>query len=143
MKPNTKKKTRFLTLLGFNQSVVVFRFVGVVSDVLITLRMVACGYVLLEECALIVAPSAPLQMCSSSVYIGPLFLTCLFSPFVPKRARVTGQHVCKKGRAEFKLSMQRDAQVIKDCLTFSGPPDPLRGEEIYRKWVIRRRNMVD
>ncbi|CAN0163278.1 unnamed protein product [Laminaria digitata] len=38
-----------------------------------------------------------------------------------------------KGRAEFKLSMQREAQCIKDCLTFSGPPDPLRGEEIYRK----------
>jgi len=38
-----------------------------------------------------------------------------------------------KGRAEFKMSMQREAHVIKECLTFSGPPDPLRGEEIYRR----------
>lgn len=43
------------------------------------------------------------------------------------------QHVCMKGRAEFKMSMQREAHVIKECLTFSGPPDPLRGEEIYRR----------
>lgn len=38
-----------------------------------------------------------------------------------------------KGRAEFKISMQRDAHPIKECLTYFGPPDPLRGEEIYRK----------
>lgn len=43
------------------------------------------------------------------------------------------QHVCLKGRMDFKMAMQREAQVVKDCLTFSGPPDPLRGEEIYRK----------
>lgn len=46
------------------------------------------------------------------------------------------QHVCLKGRTDFKLAMQRDSQKIKDCLTFSGPPDPLRGEEIYRKYVV-------
>lgn len=39
-----------------------------------------------------------------------------------------------KGRAEFKMSVQREAQLIKDCLTFSGPPDTLRGEEIYRRY---------
>ncbi|CAN0056253.1 unnamed protein product, partial [Ectocarpus sp. 4 AP-2014] len=43
------------------------------------------------------------------------------------------KHVCMKGRAEFKMSMQREAQLIKDCLTFNGPPDPLRGEGIYRR----------
>eukprot|EP00752_Nemacystus_decipiens_P013398 g11863.t1 len=43
------------------------------------------------------------------------------------------KHVCMKGRAEFKMSMQREAHLIKDCLIFSGPPDPLRGEEIYRR----------
>ncbi|CAM9207713.1 unnamed protein product [Scytosiphon promiscuus] len=43
------------------------------------------------------------------------------------------KHVCNKGRTDFKISMQREAQVIKDCLSFSGPPDPLRGEEIYRR----------
>lgn len=48
------------------------------------------------------------------------------------------QHVCMKGRAEFKMSMQREAQLIKDCLTFAGPPDPLRGEEIYRRYDATR-----
>lgn len=34
------------------------------------------------------------------------------------------------------MSMQREAQLIKDCLTFSGPPDPLRGEEIYSRYLM-------
>lgn len=36
------------------------------------------------------------------------------------------------------MSMQREAHLIKDCLTFSGPPDPLRGEEIYRRYISDR-----
>lgn len=48
-----------------------------------------------------------------------------------------------KGRADFKLTMQRESQTIKDCLTFSGPPDPLRGEEIYRKYVVWCGGSVD
>lgn len=50
----------------------------------------------------------------------------------------TVQHVCNKGRTDFKISMQREAQVIKDCLSFSGPPDPLRGEEIYRRCDVSK-----
>ncbi|CAM9640071.1 unnamed protein product, partial [Choristocarpus tenellus] len=43
------------------------------------------------------------------------------------------KHVCMKGRSDFKMTMRREAEVIKACLAFTGPPDPLRGEEIYRR----------
>ena len=41
--------------------------------------------------------------------------------------------VCRTGRAEFKRDMARNTDAIKECLQFKGPPDPLRGDEFYRR----------
>jgi len=38
-----------------------------------------------------------------------------------------------KGRPDFKQDMLRMAEPIRDCLQFTGPPDQLRGDEIYRR----------
>eukprot|EP01038_Epipyxis_sp_PR26KG_P006052 gene6052-8333_t len=43
------------------------------------------------------------------------------------------KHVCRTGRAEFKKEMARNIEPIKECLQFRGPPDPLRGDEIYKR----------
>ena len=43
------------------------------------------------------------------------------------------KHVCRSGSANFKKEMGRHIDPIKACLGFTGPPDPLRGEEIYRR----------
>jgi hypothetical protein len=43
------------------------------------------------------------------------------------------KHVCIKGRPDFKKIVQRNMEHVKACLTFTGPPDPLRGEEPYKK----------
>ncbi|KAG5180095.1 hypothetical protein JKP88DRAFT_264021 [Tribonema minus] len=43
------------------------------------------------------------------------------------------KHVCLKGRPEFRKDMQRSVDAIKDCLTFTAPPDPLRGDEPNRR----------
>nr|CCA20332.1 conserved hypothetical protein [Albugo laibachii Nc14] len=43
------------------------------------------------------------------------------------------KHICREGRADFKREMQRHIPVIKECLQFRGPPDPLKGDEYYRR----------
>jgi hypothetical protein len=43
------------------------------------------------------------------------------------------KHVCRSGRAEFKKDMGRFVGPIKDCLQFKGVPDPLRGDEPYKR----------
>ena len=43
------------------------------------------------------------------------------------------QSVCRTGRPEFKRDMGRNTDAIKECLQFKGEPDPLRGDEIYRR----------
>lgn len=43
------------------------------------------------------------------------------------------KQVSKGGRGEFRRSMQRHAEHIKACLQFRGPPDPLKGDEPYRR----------
>lgn len=43
------------------------------------------------------------------------------------------KHVCRTGRPEFKRDMQRQTEPIRDCLQYRGPPDPLRGDTIYKK----------
>eukprot|EP00428_Durinskia_dybowskii_P062251 CAMPEP_0170368766 /NCGR_PEP_ID=MMETSP0117_2-20130122/7628_1 /TAXON_ID=400756 /ORGANISM="Durinskia baltica, Strain CSIRO CS-38" /LENGTH=966 /DNA_ID=CAMNT_0010623447 /DNA_START=129 /DNA_END=3029 /DNA_ORIENTATION=+ len=43
------------------------------------------------------------------------------------------KHVCRTGRPEFKREMGRNVDAIRECLQFKGPPDPLRGDEIYRR----------
>ncbi len=41
------------------------------------------------------------------------------------------KHVCLKGRKDFKRAVQLRIQDVKECLSFTGPPDPLCGDEIY------------
>ncbi|CCI45570.1 unnamed protein product [Albugo candida] len=43
------------------------------------------------------------------------------------------KHICREGRADFKREMQRHIPIIKECLQFRGPPDPLKGDEYYRR----------
>lgn len=43
------------------------------------------------------------------------------------------KHVCRNGRADFKKDMARNLDSLKECLQFKGVPDPLRGDEIYRR----------
>ena len=43
------------------------------------------------------------------------------------------KQVCRQGRPEFKRDLQRNTAPIKECLQFRGPPDPLRGDEIYKR----------
>ncbi|CAN0328172.1 unnamed protein product, partial [Phaeothamnion confervicola] len=43
------------------------------------------------------------------------------------------KHVCQKGRPDFKREMQRGIEDVKECISFTGPPDSLRGDEIYRR----------
>ncbi len=53
------------------------------------------------------------------------------------------RHVCRSGRADFKKDMARFVQPIKDCLQFKGPPDPLRGDEIYKRVRDLAREALD
>lgn len=43
------------------------------------------------------------------------------------------KNVAKSGRMEFRRSLQRHNEQVKACLSFKGPPDPLKGDEPYRK----------
>ncbi|GLD92007.1 hypothetical protein PINS_up000540 [Pythium insidiosum] len=43
------------------------------------------------------------------------------------------KHVCREGRVDFKREMQKHIPTIKECLQFRGPPDPLKGDEYYRR----------
>lgn len=43
------------------------------------------------------------------------------------------KHVCRTGRPEFKREMARNIDAVKECLQYRGPPDPLRGDEIYKR----------
>eukprot|EP01040_Poterioochromonas_malhamensis_P007344 gene7344-7925_t len=52
---------------------------------------------------------------------------------VKHKCLVIVKHVCRTGRPEFKREMAKKVDVIKECLQFRGPPDPLRGDEIYKR----------
>ena len=43
------------------------------------------------------------------------------------------RHVCRSGRVDFKREMGRHIPVIKECITFKGPQDPLRGDELNKR----------
>jgi len=43
------------------------------------------------------------------------------------------KHVCRAGRPDFKRDFARLTEPIRDCLQYRGPPDPLRGDQIYRR----------
>jgi hypothetical protein len=53
------------------------------------------------------------------------------------------RHICRSGRVEFKREMGRHIDVIKGCLQFTGPPDPLRGESIYLRVREAAREAID
>lgn len=53
------------------------------------------------------------------------------------------KHVCRTGRLEFKRDMSRNVGPIKECLQFRGPPDPLRGDEIYKRVRNLAKETVD
>ncbi|CAH0516814.1 unnamed protein product [Peronospora belbahrii] len=43
------------------------------------------------------------------------------------------KHVCREGRVDFKREMQKHIPTVKECLQFRGVPDPLKGDEYYRR----------
>mmetsp|Transcript_88702 Transcript_88702/g.253500 ORF Transcript_88702/g.253500 Transcript_88702/m.253500 type:complete len:231 (+) Transcript_88702:806-1498(+) len=45
------------------------------------------------------------------------------------------KHVALKGSPSFKRDMMRDINEMRECITFTGPPDPLRGDSIYVRVV--------
>ena len=53
------------------------------------------------------------------------------------------KHVCRTGRAEFKKEMGRNIEAIKECLQYKGPPDPLRGDEIYKRVRDAAKEAID
>ncbi len=55
------------------------------------------------------------------------------SPSVKWKVLLVMKLVSKGGRMEFKRALQRQNEAVKQCLQFKGPPDPLRGDEPYRK----------
>ena len=46
---------------------------------------------------------------------------------------VTMKQVARSGRGEFRRALQRHKDAVKACADFRGPPDPLKGNEPYRK----------
>ena len=53
------------------------------------------------------------------------------------------KHVCRAGRLEFKRDLSRNVGPVKECLQFRGPPDPLRGDEIYKRVRDLAKETVD
>ena len=53
------------------------------------------------------------------------------------------KHVCRTGRADFKKEMSRNVEPIKECLQYRGPPDPLRGDEIYKRVRDAAKEAID
>ena len=43
------------------------------------------------------------------------------------------RHVCRSGRVDFKREMGRQIPVIKECMTYRGPIDQLRGDELNKR----------
>lgn len=52
---------------------------------------------------------------------------------VKRKTLLLIKHVARSGRPEFRRDLCRQLGPIKECLSFSGPPDPLRGDEMYVK----------
>jgi ENTH domain len=54
-------------------------------------------------------------------------------PYTKHKCLLVIKHVCMKGRPDFKKDMQRSVDDVKACLAYTGPPDPLRGDELYKR----------
>lgn len=59
------------------------------------------------------------------------------------KSLVIVKHVCRNGRLEFKRDMARRVEGIKECLEFKGPPDPLRGDQIYERVRVAAREALE
>ncbi|KAF1776403.1 Armadillo-type fold [Phytophthora cactorum] len=53
------------------------------------------------------------------------------------------KHVCREGRVDFKREMQKHIPTIKECLQFRGVPDPLKGDEYYRRVREAAKEVLD
>jgi len=53
------------------------------------------------------------------------------------------KHICRNGRPEFKRDIQRRTETIRELLQFKGPPDPLRGDQIYQRVRDAAREVLD
>jgi ENTH domain len=54
-------------------------------------------------------------------------------PYTKHKCLLVIKHVCMKGRPDFKKDMQRSVDDVKACSAYTGPPDPLRGDELYKR----------
>eukprot|EP01038_Epipyxis_sp_PR26KG_P006051 gene6051-8332_t len=55
------------------------------------------------------------------------------NPNVKYKCLLIIKHLCRNGRLEFKQEIGKNISSIKECLNYTGVPDPLRGDEPYRK----------
>eukprot|EP01035_Chromulina_nebulosa_P017401 gene17401-22950_t len=55
------------------------------------------------------------------------------NPHIKFKCLVIIKHICRSGRVDFKRDMAKHIEVIKECLQYRGTPDPLRGDEYYRR----------
>lgn len=62
---------------------------------------------------------------------------------VKHKVLVIIRHICRAGRPEFKREMTRSTEPVKACLQFRGPPDELRGDEMYRRVREAARETLD
>eukprot|EP00636_Phaeomonas_parva_P015317 CAMPEP_0118876576 /NCGR_PEP_ID=MMETSP1163-20130328/17213_1 /TAXON_ID=124430 /ORGANISM="Phaeomonas parva, Strain CCMP2877" /LENGTH=352 /DNA_ID=CAMNT_0006812195 /DNA_START=253 /DNA_END=1307 /DNA_ORIENTATION=- len=49
------------------------------------------------------------------------------------KALVVIKQVCRTARSDFRPRLQRQNAEVKECLQYRGPPDPLRGDAIYKR----------
>jgi len=59
------------------------------------------------------------------------------SPAVKIKVLLVMHHVLEKGHQQFQRELQKEAEKIRPCLEFRGPPDPIHGEAPYR--IVRER----
>ncbi|KAE9026138.1 hypothetical protein PR003_g11433 [Phytophthora rubi] len=53
------------------------------------------------------------------------------------------KHVCREGRVDFKREMQKHIPTVKECLQFRGVPDPLKGDEYFRRVREAAKEVLD
>ena len=88
------------------------------------------GYVFVELCKL---TNNDIAVCERMAdWLGDKVKTTKAPPVLWKLL-LTIKQVARGGRPEFKRQMQRHKEAIKACADFRGPPDPLRGNEPYKK----------
>jgi len=51
---------------------------------------------------------------------------------VRRKTLVVIKHVCRRGDPGFRRKIQANVAAVKECLQFTGPADPLKGDQPYR-----------